>query len=68
MWFVVINRDTGEAVSIGTVVADPLPLGLVAVAITEADADALNKGRGLWDAATRSVVMRPEAEWPVLPE
>jgi hypothetical protein len=68
MWFVVIDRDTGEAVSVGTVVADPLPPEFVALPLSEADADALNKGRGLWDSATRSVVMRPEAEWPVLPE
>lgn len=67
MWFAVINRDTGEAVSVGTVVADLLPAELVALPLSEADADALNQGRALWDAASRSVVMRPEAEWPVIP-
>lgn len=68
MWFAVINRETGEAVSVGTVVADPLPAELVALPISDADADALNKGRALWDAASRSAVMRPESEWPTLPE
>jgi hypothetical protein len=50
------------------VVADPLPPEFVALPLLEADADAINAGRGYWDSASRSVVMRPEAEWPVLPE
>jgi hypothetical protein len=44
-----------------------MPAEFVAIPLSDADADALNKGRGYWDAAARSVVMRPEAEWPVLP-
>lgn len=68
MWYVVIRRDTGEAYSVGTVLADPMPAEFVAVPLSDADADALNTGRALWDAASRSVVMRPEAEWPTLPE
>jgi hypothetical protein len=66
-WYIVIIRDTGEAYSVGTVIADPMPSEFVAVPLSDADADALKKGRGYWDAASRSVVMRPEAEWPVLP-
>jgi hypothetical protein len=66
-WFAVIDAATGEARSFGTVLADPMPAEFVAVPLSDADADALNKGRGYWDAASRSVVMRPEAEWPVLP-
>jgi hypothetical protein len=66
-WCIVIHRDTGEAYSIGTVIADPMPPEFVAVPLSDADADAINHGRGYWDAASRSVVMRPEAEWPVLP-
>ena len=66
-WFMVVNAD-GEWVSFGTVVADPLPAGLVAIPLSDSDSDALNKGRALWDAASRSVVMRPEAEWPVIPQ
>ena len=68
MWYAVIHRETGEAVSVGTVVADPLPAELVAMPLSEADADALNTCRALWDAVSRSVVMRPESEWPTLPE
>lgn len=67
VWRIVIHADTGEAYSIGTDIADPMPAEFVAVPLSDADADAINKGRALWDAASRSVVMRPEAEWPSLP-
>lgn len=66
-WYIVIHRDTGEAYSVGTVIADPMPAEFVAVLLSESDADSLNKGRGFWDAASRSVVMRPGSEWPVAP-
>ena len=66
-WYAVIHQNTGEAYSFGTVLADPMPAELVAVPLSDADADALNHGRGYWDAATRSVMMRPESEWPVIP-
>lgn len=66
-WCIVIHRDTGAAYSIGTVIADPMPPEFVAVPLSDADAESLNKGRALWNAASRSVVMRPESEWPTLP-
>jgi hypothetical protein len=66
-WHIVFHRETGEAYSVGTVLADPMPAEFVVVPLPDADADALNQGRGYWDAASRTVVMRPEAEWPVLP-
>jgi hypothetical protein len=66
IWFMVVD-DGGEWTSLGTVLADPMPSGLVAVPLSDADAAALNRGRGYWDAASRSVVMRPESEWPALP-
>jgi len=66
-WYIVIRRDTGDAYSIGTVIADPMPAEFVAIPLSDADADSLNKGRGFWDAASRSVVMRPGSEWPVAP-
>jgi hypothetical protein len=57
-WYVVVN-DQGGCVSLGTVVADPLPGGLSAVALSDADAAALNGGGGVWDAATQSVIVPP---------
>ena len=55
-WFIIIRRDTGAACSIGTVVADPLPDGLEAIALSGADGERLRDGTGRWDEATRSVV------------
>ena len=60
-WYIVIRRDTGDAYSIGTVIADPMPAEFVAIPLSDADADSLNKGRGFWDAASRYVVVAPEA-------
>lgn len=67
-WYAVIISATGEPYSFGTVIADPLPSGMEAIRLTALDADALNAGRGYWDAATRSVLMRPESEWPPVRE
>ena len=50
-WFAVIDAS-GNAVSFGTVVADPLPDGLTAVEI-EGQPD---KGVRKWDAQTRTMV------------
>lgn len=58
-WSVVYVSATGEAVSVGTVVADPLPEGLSAAPLSPADADLLLAGGAAWDAATRSVVVPP---------
>lgn len=66
-WSAVIVAETGDLYSLGTVIADPMPPQFLAVPLPDDDADALNNGRALWDAATRSVVMRPEADWPVAP-
>jgi hypothetical protein len=59
-----IRDEAGEAVSIGTVLADPMPEHLTVVDLDQADADLLAAGRGLWDAATLSVVVKPAHLWP----
>lgn len=59
-WHVVYESATGRQVSTGTVVANPLPDGLSAVALSEDDADALLSGRGRWDDATRTVFAKPQ--------
>ena len=61
VWQIVIRRDTGEAYSVGTVIADPMPSEFVALPLSEADAESLNKGQAAWDSASRSVVMLPPA-------
>ncbi len=54
-----IHNADGHAVSVGTVVADPLPAGLTAVALSDTDAAKLNDGTGIWDAHTLTVIDRP---------
>jgi hypothetical protein len=53
-WYVVCD-EAGNSVSIGTVVADPLPAGMTAIALRAEDAGALLSGAGAWDAASLSV-------------
>ncbi|RTL22686.1 MAG: hypothetical protein EKK55_14305 [Rhodocyclaceae bacterium] len=60
-WFAVVDRASGEAVSFGTVVADPLPAHLEAVPI----ASQPSKRAGTrWDAASKSVATIPVVEVP----
>lgn len=60
VWFAVIDATTGEAVSLGTVVASPLRAGLAAVELSDADAAAILEGRGVWVASSRAVTVLPE--------
>ncbi len=53
-WYVVCD-EAGNSVSIGTVVADPLPAGMTANALSAEDAGALLSGAGAWDASSLSV-------------
>jgi len=63
-----IHDEDGNAVSIGTVLADPMPDHLTVVELDAADVDLLAAGRGLWDADTLSVVVKPEHLWPPSPD
>lgn len=53
------RADTGEAVSVGTVVADPIPDGLVAVALSDADRSGLETGARRWNRVTRAMEDTP---------
>jgi hypothetical protein len=57
--FAVYETATGRLVSIGSIVADPLPAGFASVALSAADAQGLRDGSRRWDAATRTVVPTP---------
>ena len=57
--YAVHTNDTGTLVSVGTVIATPLPANLTALALTDGDATRLRTGAGIWDAATRSVIDNP---------
>jgi hypothetical protein len=54
--FAVYTTATGNLVSIGSTVANPLPAGLTALALTDPEALSLANGTGRWDPATRTVV------------
>jgi hypothetical protein len=56
LWHVVYRVATGEAYSIGTSLADPMPAEFASVLLSESDAAALNNGGGRWDAESLSVV------------
>lgn len=58
-WWAVID-STGEAVSFGTVLADPLPAGLVALKVTQQPDE-----KKRWDAATKALVDVPPPIDPV---
>lgn len=55
---IVYATGSGQAVSYGTLVADPLPAGLAAYPCSEADEDGLDDHTLMWDPATRAVVPR----------
>lgn len=55
----VYTSSTGELVSVGTVVANPLPAGLTAVALTQADADGLASGAKRWNPSLPGVEATP---------
>jgi hypothetical protein len=59
----VIHDSQGQAVSVGTVVANPLPEGLTAVALSTEDAENLRIG-WRWNPATLSVDIAPEEPEP----
>jgi hypothetical protein len=56
--YAVYRTSTGDLVSVGSVVADPLPDDLTALALSDFDADLLTHG-GVWEAETLKVVAAP---------
>ena len=58
-WHLLYNSATGESVSIGTIIADPLPAGITALSLTDAEGEGLQNGTLIWDAATRTLIPTP---------
>jgi hypothetical protein len=58
-WHLLYNTTTGESVSIGTVIADPLPEGITALPLTDEQGEGLQNGALIWDAATRTLIPTP---------
>jgi hypothetical protein len=58
-WHLLYNTATGQSVSIGTVIADPLPEGITALPLTDEQGEGLQNGNLIWDAASRSLIATP---------
>jgi hypothetical protein len=58
-WHLLYNTTTGQSVSIGTVIADPLPEGITALPLTDEQGEGLQNGSLIWDAATRTLILTP---------
>jgi hypothetical protein len=58
-WHILYNNTTGQSVSIGTVIADPLPAGITALPLTDAEGEGLQNGTLIWDAASRTLIPTP---------
>jgi len=58
-WHILYNTATGASVSIGTVIADPLPAGITALPLTDEQGEGLQNGSLKWDEATRTLVPTP---------
>ena len=58
-WHLLYNTATGQSVSIGTVIADPLPAGITALPLSDAEGEGLQNGSLIWDAATRTLIPTP---------
>ena len=58
-WHLLYNTATGASVSIGTVIADPLPAGITALPLTDEQGEGLQNGTLKWDEATRTLVPTP---------
>jgi len=58
-WHLLYNSTTGESVSIGTVIADPLPAGITALPLADEQGEGLQNGSLIWDAASRTLIATP---------
>jgi hypothetical protein len=58
-WHLLYNTTTGQSVSIGTVIADPLPAGITALPLTDAEGEGMQNGSLIWDAASRTLIPTP---------
>ena len=54
VWYALYETINGKLVSVGTVIADPLPTGLTSISLPDKPAD-----NQMWDEVTRAFVPRP---------
>jgi hypothetical protein len=58
-WTLIYDTATGQGVSLGTVIANPLPANLSAFVLTDAEATGLLSNVLAWDPATLSLIPTP---------
>jgi hypothetical protein len=58
-WHILYNTASGQSVSIGTVIADPLPAGITALPLTDEQGEGLQNGTLKWDEETRTLIPTP---------
>ena len=58
-WHLLYDTATGASISIGTVIADPLPEGITALPLTDEQGEGLQNGSLKWDEATRTLIATP---------
>lgn len=56
MFYLVYSLSTGEAVSYGSVLADPMPEQFTVRALTNDETAGVREGRLMWDATTLTFV------------
>lgn len=57
-WYLVYDNN-GNSVSIGTIIANPLPENLYAIELSENESDAYRSGHATWDSSTLSIRFNP---------
>jgi hypothetical protein len=63
MMYVVYYTSTGEAFSIGTVLAEPMPDYFTVSILDSVSAELLLQGKGIWNPDTLKVDLQPEDLW-----
>jgi len=58
-WNLIYDTATGQGVSIGTVIANPLPANLTALELSEEQSTAILSGALVWDADSLSLIPTP---------
>lgn len=59
IWYVIYRLSNGEDVSYTSVLPSSLPAGVTSQQLTQAESDGIRNGTMRWDAATRTVIVRP---------
>ena len=57
--FAVYDTTTGALISVGTIVANPLPAGLTSIALSAPDVAGLRNGSRRWNPTSRVVELTP---------